>query len=149
MDHMCQWWANRNPLAGYRMGRFPTRHGPSSPHPQTGGRRSPFQISANRLALVDNVNRAHWHFRIHWLIVIWCNQSTIVHLWPEPQTQIEHNMCRSRIPLWWWPCLKIFVVKNLTWIADVDLRGCKLSTAKWRFPKSDQLVSIMLSFSWD
>ena len=67
------------------MGSSPKPHGPLTQKP--GVEKSPFQISANRLKVDENVNRAH--FRIHWLVVKWCNEQ-IVQLSPKPQ------MCERR-----------------------------------------------------
>ena len=61
---MCEWGANRNSWAGNRMGLSQT---PRRPHPQTGVQKTPFQISANQLEIVENVNRTQ--LRIHWLVV--------------------------------------------------------------------------------
>ena len=48
---MCHWGANRNPWAGYQKAQ--------ASNPQTGGRKVPYQISANRLEIDEIVNRAH------------------------------------------------------------------------------------------
>ena len=48
---MCQWWANRNPWAGYRMGPSPTPHVPHNP-PNRGVNKPPFEIAA-KSATID------------------------------------------------------------------------------------------------
>ena len=62
---MYQSEANRNPWAGYRMGPSPTTYVPRILKP--GVEKSPFQISVNRLEVVENVNLTP--FRIYWLAV--------------------------------------------------------------------------------
>ena len=68
---MCQWWANRNPRASYRMGPSQPPYG--RPKPLNGGvKKSPFQIWTNQLEVDKNVNRTH--FRIRRLVVKWRNE---------------------------------------------------------------------------
>ena len=53
--------------------------------PKQGGRTVSFPISANRLEVAENVNRAH--FRISWLVVKWCNEQSYLfrqsHKWAK------------------------------------------------------------------
>ena len=52
-------------------------------YPQTGEvEKPPFQISANRLELDENVNRTH--FKTHWLVVKWCNEQSYI-FWQSPK----------------------------------------------------------------
>ena len=57
---MCQWEANGNPLAGYRMGVSPTNHVPLTPTPGAGGgvEKSPFEKAAKWLEIDENLNGA-------------------------------------------------------------------------------------------
>ena len=64
---MCKGGANRTPWAGYRMG-------PSSTPKPGGVEKTPFQIAANQLEVVKNVNRTH--LRTHWLATKWCNEQS-------------------------------------------------------------------------
>ena len=52
------------------MGLSLTPHFPLNP--PLGAEKSPIQISANRLEVDQNVDRTY--FRIHWLVVKWCNE---------------------------------------------------------------------------
>ena len=66
---MCQWGAKRNPLAGYRS-LSPTSHNLLNRAVE----KSSFEMSANQLEVVENVNRRH--FRIHRLVVKWRNEQS-------------------------------------------------------------------------
>ena len=95
---MCQWGANRNLLAGYRMGPSVTPTASLTPKP--GVEKSPFQISANQLEIFENVNWTHY-FRIHGLVVKWCNeQSCSFHQSPKwVQTDRAQHVWSSSSPI--------------------------------------------------
>ena len=104
---MCQWGANRNPWAGYRMGLSRPPRSTSVPL-QTGGRKVPFQFSAKQLEVVENVNRTH--FRIYRLVVEWCNEQSYrsrlsrkwrnadltQYAWLSPFIKLKHD----QTPMW-------------------------------------------------
>ena len=45
-------------------------------NPKPGTERSVFQIPTNRLKVVENINSTH--FKIHWLVVKWCDEQSCV-----------------------------------------------------------------------
>ena len=57
--------ASSYPYVGYQMGPSPTPMSALTPKP--GVKKSPFQISANQIDVVETVVQTH--FRIHWLVV--------------------------------------------------------------------------------
>ena len=63
---MCQWGANRNPWAYYRIDLPPDPNVTFNP-PNRGVAKYPFEIAAKRLEIDENVKRAH--LRTHWLAV--------------------------------------------------------------------------------
>ena len=63
---MCLLGANGKPWAGLSNGPIPDPTRPLTP--QTGVEKSPFQISANRVEVDENVNGAH--LGIHWLVAM-------------------------------------------------------------------------------
>ena len=79
---MCQWGANRNPWAGYRMGPSPTPHAPLTP--QTGGSKSPpLKLQPNRRPHIEHImwgRRAAWSPLWWWpcclmVLLLWLAQS--------------------------------------------------------------------------
>ena len=117
---MCNWGANRNLWAGSWMGlstapTLPLTHKP-------GVDKSPFQISANRFGVDENVNKAH--IRTHWLA--WSDPAFSKA--PNERMPIEQNLCGRRAfqsPLWWWPCWH-FWLKLFT-----NLRAASVSIASY------------------
>ena len=72
---MCQWAANRKQLA-LRAIEWVYPWPPTTPRlkpPKQEVEKFPFQISASRLEVDDNVNRARAQFRIPLLAVKWCS----------------------------------------------------------------------------
>ena len=91
---MCQWGANINPWAGYRVNPSPTPR--VSPNPQTEGvEKSTFQIAAKLLEIDENVNRARLvrHFTT---LNLCLEQYTDFAKAPNERTKIEHTMSSRR-----------------------------------------------------
>ena len=107
IDHMCQLEANRNPLAGYRMGPSQTSHVSPTHKPGGGGSKSPpfkFHLTGWRLTIMP---MEHILGHISWLWSDAMNRRTAFARAPNEWTLIEHNMWgrrAARSPFWWWPC---------------------------------------------
>ena len=97
---MSQDRANRKPWTHYRMGPSPTSNSPNRRV-----EKFRFQISANRLEVVKNVNRTH--FRTHRLVVKWCNEQSTRVSWFRQ----SHNWVKAdRAQYVWSSCGRIAIV---------------------------------------
>ena len=68
MDHICQWGANKNPWAGYRMGLSYV-----SITPKAAVKKTPFNLQSNGWD-DENVKRAH--LSTLWLAVLRCHEQS-------------------------------------------------------------------------